>query len=34
MGTGLKLRCRQNIQVATYRCRQCLYLESYASDDD
>ena len=34
MWTGLKLRGRRNIQVATYRCRQCGYLESYANDDD
>lgn len=34
MWTGLKLGGRQNIQVATYRCRQWGYLESYANDDD
>lgn len=34
MWTGLKLRGRQNIEVATYRCRQCGYLESYANDED
>ena len=29
--TGLKLRGRDQIDVATYRCRRCFYLESYAS---
>jgi hypothetical protein len=28
--TGLKLRGRQKLDVATYRCRRCGYLESYA----
>ena len=27
---GLKLRGRDQIEVATYRCRRCGYLESYA----
>jgi hypothetical protein len=27
---GLKLRKRQQIEVSTYRCRRCGYLESYA----
>jgi hypothetical protein len=29
--TGLKLRGLDQIEVATYRCRRCGYLESYAS---
>ena len=29
--TGLKLRGLEQIEVATYRCRRCAYLESYAS---
>ena len=28
--TGLKLRGLRQIDVTTYRCRQCGYLESYA----
>ncbi|HET7816442.1 MAG TPA: PF20097 family protein [Sphingomicrobium sp.] len=28
--TGLKLRGKQKLEVATYRCRRCGYLESYA----
>jgi hypothetical protein len=28
--TGLKLRGRQQLQVTTYRCDRCGYLESYA----
>lgn len=28
--TGLKLRGRDKLEVATYRCRRCGYLESYA----
>ena len=28
--TGLKLSGRDQIDVATYRCRPCGYLESYA----
>ena len=32
MWTGLKLRGRQQIEVATYRCRNCGYLESYANE--
>lgn len=28
--TGLKLRGRQRLEVSTYRCRRCGYLESYA----
>ncbi len=30
--TGLKLRRLEQVEVATYRCRRCGYLESYASD--
>lgn len=29
--TGLKLRGHDQLDVATYRCRRCGYLESYAS---
>ena len=29
--SGIKLRGKEQIPVATYRCRQCGYLESYAS---
>jgi hypothetical protein len=29
--TGLKLRGLDQVDVATYRCRRCGYLESYAS---
>ena len=29
--TGINLRGKEQIPVATYRCRQCGYLESYAS---
>lgn len=28
--TGLKLRGKEKLDVATYRCRRCGYLESYA----
>jgi hypothetical protein len=28
--TGLKLRGRDRLDVSTYRCRRCGYLESYA----
>jgi len=28
--TGLKLRGSEQIEVATYRCRRCGYLENYA----
>jgi hypothetical protein len=28
--TGLKLRGLRQIDITTYRCRQCGYLESYA----
>ena len=28
--TGLKLRGKQRLQVRTYRCGRCGYLESYA----
>ena len=28
--TGLKLRGRDRLDVVTYRCRRCGYLESYA----
>ena len=27
---GLKLRKRHQLEVSTYRCRRCGYLESYA----
>ena len=30
--TGLKLRGKQRLQVTTYRCRGCGYLESYAEE--
>ena len=29
--TGLRLKGRNQIDVSTYRCRRCGYLESYAS---
>jgi len=32
MWTGLKLSGRRRIEVATYRCRNCGYLESYATE--
>ena len=28
--TGLKLRGKDRLQVTSYRCRRCGYLESYA----
>jgi len=28
--TGLKLRGKEKLDVTTYRCRRCGYLESYA----
>ncbi len=28
--TGLNLRKREQIEITTYRCRRCGYLESYA----
>ena len=28
--TGLKLRGRERLEISTYRCRRCGYLESYA----
>jgi hypothetical protein len=28
--TGLKLRGKEQLEVTTYRCRRCGYLESYA----
>jgi hypothetical protein len=31
MWTGLKLRGLAQVDVSTYRCRRCGYLESYAS---
>jgi hypothetical protein len=31
IGTGLKLRGVDQVDVATYRSRRCGYLESYAS---
>jgi predicted nucleic-acid-binding Zn-ribbon protein len=27
---GLRVSARERVEVATYRCRQCGYLESYA----
>jgi hypothetical protein len=30
--TGLKLRGRARLKVATWRCRRCGYLESWAPD--
>ena len=30
MWTGLKLRGKDQLEVLTYRCRRCGYLESYA----
>ena len=30
MWTGLKLRGKDQLDVLTYRCRRCGYLESYA----
>ena len=30
MGGGLKLRGKDKLDVTTYRCRRCGYLESYA----
>jgi hypothetical protein len=30
MWTGLKIRGEDKLEVATYRCRRCGYLESYA----
>jgi len=29
--TGLKLRGLDQVEIATYRCRRCGYLESYAA---
>lgn len=29
---GLRLGSREQVQVATYRCRRCGYLESYAGE--
>ena len=29
--TGLKLSARDQVDVSSYRCRRCGYLESYAS---
>jgi hypothetical protein len=28
--TGIKLRGKEQLDVSTYRCRRCGYLESYA----
>ena len=28
--TGLRVRTKDRVDVATYRCRRCGYLESYA----
>ena len=28
--TGLRVRAKDRVEVATYRCRRCGYLESYA----
>ena len=30
MWTGLKMRGKEKLDVASYRCRRCGYLESYA----
>jgi hypothetical protein len=30
MGGGLKLRGKDKVDVKTYRCKRCGYLESYA----
>ena len=30
MWTGLKIRGKDKLEVATYRCRRCGYLENYA----
>ena len=30
MGGGLKLRGKDKLDITTYRCRRCGYLESYA----
>ncbi|MBV8685792.1 MAG: hypothetical protein JOZ90_08970 [Alphaproteobacteria bacterium] len=30
--TGLKLKGRARLDIATWRCRRCGYLESYAPD--
>jgi hypothetical protein len=30
--TGLKLRGKARLRVATWRCRRCGYIESYAPD--
>ena len=30
MWTGLKTRGKDKLDIATYRCRRCGYLESYA----
>ena len=30
MWTGLKLRGKEQLEVSTYRCHRCGYLESYA----
>jgi hypothetical protein len=30
--TGLKLKGAQVLEVATWRCRRCGYLESYAAE--
>jgi hypothetical protein len=30
--TGLKLRGKRKLDIATYRCRRCGYLESYADE--
>ena len=30
--TGLKLRGKPRLAVTTYRCRQCGFLESYATE--
>jgi hypothetical protein len=34
MWTGLKLRGKEQLEIATYRCRRCGYLESYAGGGD
>jgi hypothetical protein len=33
MWTGLRLRGKRQLEITTYRCRRCGYLESYADED-
>jgi len=32
MWTGIKLRGRRQLEIASYRCNRCAYLESYADE--